>query len=79
MNPEIPSVASEKELRTLRRTVARLEKNRATLEAMWDRNSNLSRKLNEGDRGAEQGYSKSEGSIDPARRQAGQVSLAPSL
>src|SRR4051794_35797817 len=47
MDQGIPSTAREKELRTLRRTVARLEKNRATHEAMWDRNSNLFRKLTE--------------------------------
>ena len=37
----------EKEVRVLRKTVARMEKNRVTLESMWDRNSNLFRKLNE--------------------------------
>jgi adenylate cyclase len=46
-NPEGPSAATEKELRTLRRTVRRLETSRATFEAMWDRNANLFRKLNE--------------------------------
>jgi adenylate cyclase len=47
MISEAPPVALEKELRTLRRTVARLESARATHEAMWDRNTNLFRKLTE--------------------------------
>jgi adenylate cyclase len=46
-NPENSSGTSEKEIRALRKTIARLEKNRATFEAMWDRNSNLFRKLNQ--------------------------------
>jgi class 3 adenylate cyclase len=46
MMPSEPLAAdTAKELRTLRRTVARLENARATHEAMWDRNSNLFRKL----------------------------------
>ena len=47
MDVAAPSAEVDKELRTLRRTVARLSKNLATHEAMWDRNSNLFRKLAE--------------------------------
>lgn len=47
MDGEVSPAALEKEVRTLRRTVARLENSRATHEAMWDRNSNLFRTLNE--------------------------------
>lgn len=47
MESLVHSADPEKELRTLRRTIARLNKTQATHEAMWDRNSNLFRKLTE--------------------------------